>query len=302
MGLKVIVDSIDDLNDNLKGLYKKSGDKYLLDLNNVNEHPAVSGLSKTMREERDARKKFEKSLKEIQKKADGLDLDALKDIDIDEYKSNIADLEKFKKELLTRNKKKLKDKEQWEKLEKQLQDQNKLDIDDVHDSYLKKVDSYKQKLEEITTSKDTEMKTMLKSLESHLKDKEIISALAEAKGNVPVLMPHISKFVKVIKNSADEYVSSVIDSEGTQRITDTGEPMTISEFVTELKNKPEFKGEGIFAKETKPGGSGSPGNQSGETGNDEHNPFTKEHFNLTQQMKLKRSNPAEFDRLQAAAG
>ncbi len=302
MGLKVIVNSLDNVDETLKGLYKKSGDSYVLDLTNVNDHPSVSTLRKTMIEERDARKSSEKSLKEFKKQLDGLDLDSLKDIDLDEYKNNLVDLEKFKKEQTTKNKKKLKDKEEWEKLEKQLQDQNKLDIDNVHDSYTKKIDSYKTKLEEVTSTKDKELGSMLTSLESYLKDKEIISALAEAKGNVPVLMPHVSKFVKVVKDSTGDFASRVIDAAGTTRITDTGSPMTISDFVTELKEKPEFKGDGLFAKDTQSGGSGANSNQNDKTGNDLHNPFTEKHFNLTQQMKLKKNDPVEYNRLKAAAG
>ena len=302
MALKVIIDSLDDVDEALRGLYKKSGDKFMLDVTNIDNHPTVSGLSKTMKDERDARKKFEKSLKELEKKTKGVDLDALKDFDLEDYKSNLIDLENLKKEKSKQNNKKLKDKEQWEKLETQLQDDHKDDVKKLNDTHSAELLSYKTKLEEVTINKDTEIDKMFASLEDQLRDKEIISALALAKGNITVLMPHVLDHVKIIKDDSGEYVARVIDSNGTNRITDSGANMTISDFVTELKEKPEFQGDGLFEKEKQSGGSGSKGNHSNENQDNKDNPFSKDGFNLTQQMKLKKENPTEYNRLKTAAG
>ena len=301
MGLKVKINSLDEVDESLKGLYKEVDGSFILDIMNIDRHPSVLGLSKTMKEERDARKKFEKSFKDLEKKTDGLDLAKLKDIDFEEYKNNIADLEKMKDEEIKRNKKKLKDKGEWEKLETQLRDQHEVDQDTLKKSFTGQIDEYKTKIEELSTSKEKELSSMLKSLEEQLKDKEIIAALAQAKGNVPVLMPHISKHISIVKSDAGAYVARVMNEENVQRINDTGAPMTISEFVDELKTKPEFQGEGIFEKETHSGGSGSGGNQNLGDHNNDKNPFTKEGFNLTEQMRLENQNPTEFARLKTAA-
>jgi len=301
MGLKVIVDSLDGLDEGVKNLYKPSGDKFVLDILNIDAHPQVSSLSKTMREERDARKVAERTLREKLALTDGLDLEKLKGIDPEKYAKALTDLEKFEEEEIKRNKKKLKDKEQWEKLEKQLQGENAKALESLQAEHDQQVNVYKDKLKEVGEAKDTEISAMRKALGKELKDKQIIAALAEAKGNIPILMPHISDHIKVLKNDSGEYEAKVVDSDGNARITDTGESMTISDFIDELREKPEFQGEGIFARKTKPGGSGADGN-NGDNGSGEKNPFSKEHFNLTKQGNLLKTKPAEYERLKKLAG
>ncbi len=289
------------LDEALKNLYKPSGEKFVLDLTDIDSHPAVSGLSKTMKQERDARKKSDKALKDFETLTNGLDLEKLKEIDLGEYTTAIADLEKFKDADIKRNKKKLKDKAEWEKLEQQLQDEQTEVLETLQSKHKQELSVFKTKLEEVNTAKTEEIGNMHLALEKQLKDKEIIAAIAEAKGNIPILMPHVSEFIKVLKDDTGDYAARVTDSNGTVRINDEGKSMTISEFVTELREKKEFQGEGIFAKDQQSGGSGSEGNQdAGETG--EKNPFSEKHFNLTEQGRLFKTNLAEYNRLKKAAG
>ncbi len=301
MGLNVIVDSLESIEEDLRALYVAAGDKFILDVDDIDQHPGVTNLSKTMKEERDARKKNDKALKELQAATKGLDLQKLKNIDPEKYKSALIKLEKVKDAEKKLSIKKLKDKEEWEKLEKQLLDENTEKISAINRQHNKKIATIEKSLEEIKTASQAKIDKMLSSLETHIKDKEIIAALATAKGNIPVLMPHISKHVKVMEDEAGKFSARVIDNDGDVRINKEGSPMKISEFVDELREKKEFQGEGLFEKDKQSGGSGSHGNQSTDQDN-KNNPFSKEHFNLTEIGKLKKSDPAKYERLKRQAG
>lgn len=301
MGLKAIVKSLDDVDKELQGLYVEKDGVFILNVSGIDDHPTVTSLKTTMTKERDARKDLEKNFKDLKAQTDGLDLESLKDVDPEKYAKAIADLEEFNKLEKKRSTKKLKDKEEWEKLEKQLQDGHATAVDGLTQKHSTEIETFQQKLVELSKSKDDEVDGMRKSLEKTLKDGAIVSALAEAKGNIPVLTPHIAKHVKVLADDKGEYASRIIDEKGDIRINDAGQPMTISEFVTEIKQQPEFKGEGLFAVGTKPGGSGSGGNPGGSDA-DASNPWMKDSENLTKQGQILKSDPAKASRMAAAAG
>lgn len=300
MGLDLIIDSLDSVDEAIQPLYVKSGEKFILDVDGMKAHPSIVTLEGALGKERDARKSSDKSLKEIETLTDGLDLDKLKGIDPDKYASALSDLEKLKEDEKKRNTKKLKDKEQWEKLGKQLQDDFDEKIDGLKTEYDQKSVIFQTKLDEVTKTKDKKLQSMMTSLEKELKEKEIISAIADAEGNRIILMPHISQNVKIVQEDDGSFAARVINKDNIVRINDKGEPMTISDFVEELKEKKEFKGEGIFAKKKKQGGSGGGGNHDGDDA-DSKNPFSKDSFNLTEQGKLFKKDPAEYKRLKALA-
>jgi len=300
MGLKLIIDSLDKVDEALQGLYVEEDGKFMLDVTGMKKHPSVVNLQGAIGKERDARKLSDKSLKKMKDLTDGLDLESLKGIDPEKYTKALDSLEKFKSDEKKRNNKKLKDKEQWEKLGQQLQDDFNDKMGELQTKHDQKIAIFQTKLDDVSKTKDEKLSSMMKSLEKELKNKEIITAIADAKGNRIVLMPHISKYVKVVEEDTGDFAARVIDNNGIVRINDTGNPMAISEFVEELKEKKEFKGEGIFAKEGKSGGSGSEGNQGGDDNGDK-NPFTKDSLNLTEQGKLFKKDPAEYKRLKALA-
>lgn len=301
MGLKVKIDSLEGLDENLRGLYKEVDGMFILDVSDIDNHPKINTLSKTMREERDARKKYEKALKSLQNKTDGLDLDKIKDLDPEKYQQMLSDLEQIETEKKKLERKKLRDKEAWEKLEEQIKQEAADSITDAQDKHTQELKVYQDKITEITKSNDDKVNRMYSVLEKQLKDKEIVSALAAAEGNIPILMPHVSKHVQIIEDTdTGDFSARVVDGEGTVRINDQGQPLSISEFVSELREKPEFQGDGIFKKQTKDGGSGSQSNNGG-GGDTSDNPFSKEHFNLTKQLDLKVNDPAEYDRLKKLA-
>ena len=108
------------------------------------------------------------------------------------------------------------------------------------------------------TAKDAELEAMTKSLSEHLIDGDAARALAEAKGNVTVLMPHIKSQSKVIKNDEGKYVAVVTKPDGTPRVGADGGYVPVSKLVEELKANKDFAGN--FA-----------GNQNNGPGNQQQN-------------------------------
>lgn len=301
MGLKTVVKSLDGISEDTAKLYVKGeGGTYVLDLDDVDSHPMVVGLSRTKTKERDSRKEFEKKFKALQDKTAGIDLDKLKEVDLEKYNKFIAEYDSLKDEQEKRKRKKLKDKESWEKLEQDLEGRHEEVIQKLTDGFDAKFNGLKQQLDETNKNKDKELGSMQGILGKHLKDKEITKALAAAKGNIPVLTPHLSKLVKVVKTENGGYAARVFTPEGTERFNNLGDPMTIKELVSEFQEKPEFQGAGLFEKETKPGGSGSHHNRDDK--DEVKNPWKKgDDFNLTEQAKITNDNPELAKKLKGQA-
>lgn len=230
----------------------------------------------------------------------GIDLEKIKGVDLEQIEKDKADLEALKSENNERNKQKLIDEKNWEKLEQQQRDQHQAFLDGLAEKHQKEIQSLATQIQEIGQKSSEEKGKMLNSLKSTLKDRELTAELARAKGNIPVLMPHIARFIDVRESDSGEYVAMVVDKDNNTRFNLAGKPMTISELVNEFKEKPEFAGDGIFEKEKKAGGSGSAGNLGDEWS--QKNPFAKETENLTEQAMMKRKDPELYNRLKAAAG
>jgi hypothetical protein len=94
---------------------------------------------------------------------------------------------------------------------------------------------YSKKLSE----KDKEISTMRATVERHLVDNEATLALAEAKGSVALLLPHVKQFTRVIEENG-VYVVRVIDKDGDPRGNHSGGFMTIKDLVAEMKSSDVF--------------------------------------------------------------
>lgn len=114
-------------------------------------------------------------------------------------------------------------------------------------------------------AKDEALKTMQGTLESHMIHGEAATILAGEKGSPALLMPIIERSVKVLSEGG-KYVVRVVDAEGDPRISaQTGQPVTLKEFVNELKAHPEygkaFDASGQQGSGTRPGAAGTPRQQ-----------------------------------------
>lgn len=298
MALKAILKTLDGLSEEVAGLYVKKDDAFILDLDGVDDLPAVAGLRNTARTEREERKKFEKQFKSLESQISGLDLEKLKDIDPDDYAGKLELLEKYEKNEKKRKTQKLKDEKNWEKLESQLREQHQREIETLQSKFGSEKQSLLDQIADVTKTNEATVGKMEASLITHLRDKKLIKEVTDAKGNVTLLSPHITPFIKVAADDAGNYDSTVIDADGNQRFNNLGKPMTIKELVSEFGENPDFSG--AFEKEKKPGGAGSQGGR----GDDftQENPFKEgEHHNLTKQAQILTKDPQLAKKLQAQA-
>jgi len=295
MALKTVLESLEGLDKSLADLYtKQDNGKYILQVDGISDHPELSGLVSTMKKERDARKANEKQLKEMQAKYKDVDLNEFGDLSgltKTEAQKMQEELETYRAAQEQQKKQKLKNEEQWEKLEQELKEQSQKELQTVEQKYQSQMEQLQQKISEIDQTKEQE---------KYLKKQEVVSSIAKAKGNLTILEPHIAPHVQVMEENG-EFVNRVVDTSGNVRLNNKGEAMTIDDLVTEIAQKPEFQGDGIFEKPKKPGGSGSGGNQN-DGGSAEKNPWKKDTWNLTEQAFILKKSPEDASRLKAAAG
>lgn len=105
----------------------------------------------------------------------------------------------------------------WEKLKAQM-----------NDSHAKEI-----------AAKEEQIVNMRKALEANLIDAQATSAIAAAKGVPELLLPHVKAHVKVVEENGN-YTVAVVDAKGDPRINGKGEPLMITDLVSEMKQNEIF--------------------------------------------------------------
>jgi hypothetical protein len=156
------------------------------------------------------------------------------------------------------------------------------------------IDSHGREKEQL----QAKLSKMEKSLESALITSVAAQALAEQKGSVRLLMPHIERQTR-LREVDGKYTVEVIGTDGNPRLSgNDAHVMSISELVVEMKSQNDFASafEGSGAS-----GTGATGGHRG-TGYSGNNPWKKETLNITEQFKLTKENPQLAAQLKAQAG
>lgn len=81
MGLKSLYTSQDDIPEEHKSFYKEDGDKFVLDIEGIDDHPKVRGVITANRENVKKRDEYKRQVDELKVKVDGLP----EDFDADEW-------------------------------------------------------------------------------------------------------------------------------------------------------------------------------------------------------------------------
>lgn len=84
--------------------------------------------------------------------------------------------------------------------------------------------------------KDETLAQMRQRLQGELIDSRAVAAIAAAKGIPDLLLPHVQRHVKV----DDNYNVVVVDAKGDPRVNGKGEPLSISDLVSEMKQSDIF--------------------------------------------------------------
>jgi len=117
-----------------------------------------------------------------------------------------------------------------------------------------------KKHEQELAAKDEEISKRDKALTKHLVNDVAVRALTNAKGSVELLLPHVQAHTKVMRNEDGEYVVRVTDEQGEVRFNGAGNPMSVEDFVADMKTKDTFAR--AFESEEKGGTGTTPGSTS----------------------------------------
>lgn len=234
MPIEAIVDSIEKVPEELKKHYVEGADdlagKFVLDvvkggtLELVNWGRSKSALEASRKDAREAQKK----VKELEER-----LSKLGDVDPEEARAALERIKDFD--------------------EKSHDSKIKERIDAGVKQYLKKHEDEKKTLQD-------DLKVALEELEGVLVDQAATKAIAEAKGYVDLLLPHVKRHVKMRKTDNKRYIAEVIDEHGNPQIADAnGTPMNIPQFVESLRKRFPSAFEGIGASGSGAAGAGDRG-------------------------------------------
>ena len=231
MALKAILASLDGIDDAIKALYVEKDGKFVLDVEPVDGFALedVNGLKTALGKERTTRERLER------------DVVKFKDLDPDKAREALAKLE----ELTSIDPAKEADKianTKFEAAKAQLLEKHKAELT----AHAGKISSLEGLVDQLA------------------RKQEAIAAIAEHKGSVDLLLPHVLNITK--SEVTDEGVKvKVLQPDGNDRVNGKGEPMSIRELVAEMRQSdvygPAFEGSGQSGSGKQPGNGGTGGTQ-----------------------------------------
>ena len=113
----------------------------------------------------------------------------------------------------------------------------------------KELDEFRKQLEAKVGSdlakKDQSVAALTKQLREQLVDGAALKAIAEAGGNPKLLMPIVRSAVKAEQGTDGTFAVTLTDEQGKELVSSaegSTRPMTLPEFVQQLRTQPDFKG------------------------------------------------------------
>lgn len=241
MALKAIVEKIEDAPEALREHYTAgTGDnegKFVLAVEAVGGYALedVQGLKSALGKERTQREKLER------------DVVAFKDLDPAKARAALTELEELKKLDPTAEADKIAN-TKFESARTQL------------------LEKHQGEMSALTDRNGF----LTKTVEGLLVDAVATAALAEAKGSVELLLPHVKAHARV-KEADGKFTVEVVDAAGNGRIADAkGSPMGIKDLVAEMRQSETFarafEGEGHSGSGKQPDNPGGGGAKKGDFG------------------------------------
>lgn len=231
MALKLIVKTIEEVDEAMRPLYIERDGAFHLDAEGFDDHPLVvkskSNLEAARRSERAMKSQIDRW--EKLGKSD------------EEIAALIATEEANKQTALEA-------KGQWEELKKQMNDRHLLEI---------------KKWEGLTEAEKQNNTKLRGKLERYLIDAKATAAIAAAEGEPELLLPIVKRFMKVTEDpDTGEFSTSIVDDKGGARVNGKGDPLTVDELLTEMKSSEKlgraFKASGASGGGSSPGGGSNP--------------------------------------------
>jgi hypothetical protein len=231
MALKAVIDKLDDVPEAFRSEYTEKDGKFVLSVENYVDE----GAKKIIDAERAARAKAEKDLKDSRKTWEKLG-------------KSPEEIEKLVAESKAAEQKRLEEAGEFEKVKTQI---------------IESAEKEKKALRDQLANKDLEVGGLKTSLQKRLVDVEATAAIAGAKGEPALLLPAIRSRTKV-EEIDGEFVVKVLDQKGDPMVDGKGNPLTVGDLVSELKQDKvygrAFDASGNSGSGMRPnGGSGSSG-------------------------------------------
>lgn len=238
MALKAIIDALDGLPDGVKEHYTARDDgKFALTVDPVDGFALedVSGLKTALGKERTQREKLEK------------DVIKFKDLDPDKARAALTELDELKK---------IDPASEADKIANTKFEAAKTQLLAKHQSEMGSL-----------SERNTFLESQIGAL---LIDSAATAALAEAKGSVELLLPHVRAHTRV-KETDGKFTVEVIDKDGNAKIADAkGTAMDIKGLVAEMRQSDTFgrafEASGNSGSGKQPGNGGGGGQQKGSFG------------------------------------
>lgn len=229
MSLKAVLETLDGIEEAVASLYVEKDGKYLLDVEPVGGFTLENsdGLRKTLQKTRDQLSKAEAKL------------DTFKGVDPDSAREALSKMEELAS---------------WDP-EKKIQEGMRAREQQLLEKHSKEL-----------KAKDERISTLTNQLEDVLVTQTATKAIADRKGVVDLVLPHVKSQIQMRLDGSGKYVTDVIDpKDKTVRLSPKSgstDPMRIDELIEELQKSPVFARafEGSGAS-----GSGSTGQNQGQT-------------------------------------
>ncbi len=231
MALRAFLSSLNELSDEAKKLYRKEGDGFVLDVETSDGFELVNttNLKKSLQTERNRAKELDEKIK------------AFGDATPESVQSALSLVKELDGKPLDKAME-----ERWKLRETQLSDKHKTEI----------------------TKHETKISKLLEELQENIITARATQAIAEKKGNVELLLPHVIKHMRM-REVDGKHIAQIIDpSTKQERITKKGsssDAMQLSELMEEFVNSSSFSAafEGSNASGSGAGGGASGGGKSG---------------------------------------
>jgi len=197
MGLKYVVESLEQVEEASRPLYVEKDGKFYLDVEGLEDTEDLKRSLRDANKEAAERRRLLEGWKKVGKTPDEIQelLEA----------HRVAEEEKHKKA------------GDWDKLREQM--------NEAHAKALKE--------------KDAALDKMKASLENHLVVAEATRALSEAKGSPALLLPHVRASVRVVEKDG-QFGVQVVDAKGDLRVNSKGDPISIPDLVSEMRESEVF--------------------------------------------------------------
>lgn len=227
MELDPIVDALDSIPEPLREAYVERDGKYVLNVKPKDGWALedVNGLKTALGKERTQRETLEKQFAKF------------KDIDPDKAREALAKLEELAK---------IDPEKEADKIASTKFEAAKQQLLEKHSNELK--------------ARDERISHLTRTVEQLLIDSVATAAIAEAKGSVELLLPHVRAHTRVKESEDGKFSVEVIDKDGNARIADAkGTPLDIKGLIAEMRQSETFgrafEGSGNSGSGMRPGAS-----------------------------------------------